>query len=184
MNAGMYDLNARPIGLYVEKGRQFVALNRREGAGNFHMLPNGVFWQDGGGWHVAAADDFARRAPQKIAYATQSGPMLVIGGALHPKIQPDGPSRKLRNGVGIDARGRLAFVISDDKVSFGKLARLFRDRLRCPDALYFDGFVSSIWDGHSGRVDQRAPLGPMVVAIEKSQHAALRAASESLERKP
>ena len=44
MNAGMYDLDYAPIGLYVEDGRQLVAANTNEGPGNFHLLPNGVFY--------------------------------------------------------------------------------------------------------------------------------------------
>ncbi|QJQ33719.1 hypothetical protein GV829_10540 [Sphingomonas lacunae] len=167
MNAGMYDLKGRPIGLYVEDGRKGHRLNRREGDGNFHLLPNGVFWQDAAGFHVATTDSFAATAPTGIRYATQSGPMLVINGALHPRIAPDGPSRKIRNGVGVTTAGLPVFVISDDKVSFGKLARLFRDRLDCPNALFLDGFVSSLWDAASGRFDQDVPLGPMIVVSER-----------------
>lgn len=171
MNAGMYDLKGRPIGLYVENGVEGRRLNRREGHGNFHLLPNGVFWQDSRGFHVAPTDAFADSAavaaPTGLRLATQSGPMLVINGALHPRITPDGPSRKTRNGVGITADGRAIFVISDDKVSFGKLARLFRDQLGCPNALFLDGFVSSLWDAGSGRFDQKVPLGPMIVVSER-----------------
>ena len=61
MNAGMYSLKARPIGLYVEDGVERHALNRRAGGGNFHMLPNGVFWTDASGAHVATTDRFADR---------------------------------------------------------------------------------------------------------------------------
>ena len=166
MNAGMYDLRGRPIGLYVEDGVEGHRLNRREGHGNFHLLPNGVFWQDGSGFHVATTETFATTAPEGVRYATQSGPMLVIDGALHPRITADGPSRKIRNGVGVTADGQPVFVISDDKVSFGKLARLFRDQLGCPNALFLDGFVSSLWDAASGRFDQDVPLGPMIVVSE------------------
>ncbi len=168
MNAGMYSLNARPIGLYVDDGMERHALNRGAGGGNFHMAPNGVFWTDGGGAHVATTDRFADLAPRDVAYATQSGPMLVIDGALHPRFTHDGPSRKIRNGVGVDADGHALFVISDDPVSFGKFARFYRDRLGCPNALFLDGFVSSLWDAASGRFDQRVPLGPMIVVSERA----------------
>ena len=33
----------------------------------------------------------------KTLWATQSGPMLVIGGVLNPQIQDDGPSLHVRN---------------------------------------------------------------------------------------
>ena len=51
---------------------------------------------------------------------TQSGPMLLIDGKLHPEITDDGPSRTRRNGVGVDRQGRAHFVISEGPVSFGK----------------------------------------------------------------
>jgi uncharacterized protein YigE (DUF2233 family) len=93
--------------------------------------------------------------------------MLVIDGKLHPKIDPDGESKKLRNGVGVDRQGRAHFVISDEPVSFGKLARYFRDALNCPNALFLDGSVSSLWDPEHGRVDGGPPLGPLIV-VEKA----------------
>jgi uncharacterized protein YigE (DUF2233 family) len=92
--------------------------------------------------------------------------MLVIGGKLHPKFDPDGPSRYIRNGVGVTKDGKPLFVISDDPVSFGKFARFFRDGLRTPNALYFDGAVSSLWDPAAGRQDAHKPLGPIIVALK------------------
>ena len=44
MNAGMYHKDRSPVGLYIEAGRQLQKINTNKGPGNFHMLPNGVFW--------------------------------------------------------------------------------------------------------------------------------------------
>ena len=93
--------------------------------------------------------------------------MLLVDGKLHPEITEDGPSRTIRNGVGVDAAGRAHFVISEGPVSFGKLARYFRDVLKTPNALYLDGAVSALWDPATGRMDARAPIGPMIVVEEK-----------------
>ncbi|MDE2595319.1 MAG: phosphodiester glycosidase family protein [Sphingomonadales bacterium] len=171
MNAGMFDENGMPIGLYVEGGKQDTSLNRRTGPGNFHMLPNGVFYGDAAGWHVATTGAFALQSPPGLQFATQSGPMLVIDGKLHPDFASDGDSRYVRNGVGIGPDGRALFAISAKPVSFGKLARLFRDRLKCRNALYFDGFVSSLWDPAQARRDEGPPLGPLVV-VELTRRAA------------
>jgi len=165
MNAGMFDLNGLPIGLYVERGSQAKALNRRNGAGNFHLKPNGVFYGDITGWHVVTTDDFAARRLARLDFATQSGPMLVIKGELHPAFSANGESLQLRNGVGVDAHGAAWFVISDQAVSFGRFARLFRDRLGCRNALYLDGAVSQLLDPANGRTDDGAPLGPIVVVL-------------------
>jgi uncharacterized protein YigE (DUF2233 family) len=94
-------------------------------------------------------------------------PMLVIDGALHPAITEDGPSRKIRNGVGARDAYTALFVISDAPVSFGRFARLFRDDLHCKDALFLDGVVSNAWIPEAGRRDTEHPLGPMVVVLDR-----------------
>jgi uncharacterized protein YigE (DUF2233 family) len=164
MNAGMYDDDGRPIGLAIVEGRQKHAINRRNGGGNFHLMPNGVFQVRKNGRAEVVTSDKWRTSPD-IRIATQSGPMLVIDGKLHPTFEPDGMSRNIRNGVGVTG-GNSLFVISDDPVSFGKFARFFRDRLKSRDALFFDGSVSALWDPANGRRDLTKPLGPMVVAYK------------------
>ena len=167
MNAGMFDDAGAPIGLYVENGRTLKPANTREGPGNFHLLPNGIFSVDSDGVvHAETTPAFLAR-DAKPAWATQSGPMLVIDGVLHPALQDDGPSRLVRNGVGVRGVRIAVFVISDEPVSFGRLARFFRDDLGCPNALFLDGTVSSLWAPELGRDDGSSPLGPMVVALRK-----------------
>ena len=164
MNAGMFDESGRAIGLLIEDGKQLREINRREGGGNFHLMPNGVFLvrRDG------SAEVLSSRAyspSPDILFATQSGPMLVIDGKLHPKFDRDGSSRHFRNGVGIAPDGTPVFAISADPVSFGKFARFYRDAVKSKNALFFDGAVSSLWDPASHRMDSHAPLGPMVVVF-------------------
>lgn len=167
MNAGMFDEDGDPIGLYREPGDERQKLNRREGPGNFHLLPNGVFSVETDGWHVRTTDAYAARTGPPPRYATQSGPMLVIAGKLHPRITDDGPSKNIRNAVGIDAQGRAHFVISNSPVSFGQIARFFRDKLVCADALFLDGSVSSLWDPAANRLDDNGPLGPLVLVTDR-----------------
>ncbi|MES2444305.1 MAG: phosphodiester glycosidase family protein [Pseudomonadota bacterium] len=167
MNAGMFDEKGVPIGYYVEDGAQQVALNTREGPGNFHMRPNGVFYGDARGWHVATTQSFASGKPEHVRFATQSGPMLMIAGKLHPQIADNGTSLQIRNGVGVSGDGSAWFAISQEPVSFGRFARLFRDRLGAPDALYLDGAVSRLWDPVAGRKDGGPDIGPIVVALQR-----------------
>lgn len=168
MNAGMYQEDGTPLGLYVEASKRLRPLNLRDArSGNFYMKPNGVFSvKPNGAMRIEPSDEFALRSDTP-RWATQSGPLLVLGGKLHPQITQDGPSRNLRNGVGLRDAHHAYFVISGDPVSFGKLARFFRDRLGCPDALYFDGAVSSVWIPSRHRLDNAVPLGPMVVISER-----------------
>ncbi len=168
MNAGMYGEDGRPIGLYVEDGRERRAINRQRGPGNFHMLPNGVLTITADG-RVAVVPSNRYRPATRPRWATQSGPMLVIDGRLHPAIQDNGPSLHIRNGVGVDSADTAWFVISDDAVSFGRLARFFRDSLNCRNALYLDGSVSSLRDRPGGRHDTRTDLGPLIVVFERER---------------
>ncbi len=165
MNAGMFDENQRPIGYYVEDGKLIKKLNRRNGGGNFHLKPNGVFYVKDGTAGVMETEAFARSGI-KPDYASQSGPMLVINGKIHPKFSETGTSRKLRNGVGVDAAGRVYFVISENAVTFWEFASLFRDELKTDNALFFDGSVSSLYAPEINRNDGFLPLGPMVGAVE------------------
>jgi prepilin-type processing-associated H-X9-DG protein len=164
MNAGMYDRAGKPIGLYVEQGRERRALNRRDGPGNFHLKPNGVFTVDAEG-QVALLPSERYRRSSEIRWATQSGPMLVIDGQLHPKFSADGTSLYVRNGVGVADPDTAWFAISEEPVSFGRFARLFRDRLRCANALFLDGSVSSLWDRPASRIDAYPALGPLIAVF-------------------
>lgn len=165
MNAGMYDVDGRPIGLAIVEGRQVRSINRRKGGGNFHLMPNGVFQVHRDGRAEIVTGDQWKPSPT-IRIATQSGPMLVIDGKLHPAFSRDGTSRHIRNGVGIAPNGRPVFVISDGEVSLGKFARFFRDQLKCRNALFFDGAVSALWDPANDRRDLTKPLGPLIVAFK------------------
>ena len=167
MNAGMYDEEGAPIGLFVEQGEERKTLSRKGGSGNFHLLPNGVFAVDARGQlSVTATTAFRKQVPAPV-WATQSGPMLVIDDKLHPKFDANGTSQLVRNGVGVARPDKAFLVMSEDGVSFGRFARLFRDELGCRNALYLDGSVSSLWDPGSGRQDAYSQLGPMIVVLRR-----------------
>ncbi len=168
INGGMYGDDLKPIGYYVEKGERGAELNRGEGDGNFYMKPNGVFFGSGGKWQVLGSNTFFNTVGDRPEFGTQSGPLLLIDGKLHPEIQDDGPSKAIRNAVGVDASGKAHFVISDAPVSFGQLARYFRDVLKVRQALYLDGTVSSLWNPAGGRQDG-GRVGPIIVVTKREK---------------
>lgn len=169
MNAGMYHQNRAPVGLYVEDGVTHTPLNTVARDGNFGLVPNGVFYIADGRAGLAETSRFARAAPNP-SFATQSGPMLVIDGKLHPKFQASGPSKKKRNGVGITGDGRrVYFVVSEVPVNFHSFASLFRDHLDTPNALFLDGTVSRLYDRETARSDAGLPMGPMVGLVMSGQ---------------
>lgn len=166
MNGGMYHEDRRPVGYYRDGLGDQATVNTNDGPGNFHMKPNGVFWLNGSeaGITESAAYLEAGLNPQ---YATQSGPMLVIDGALHPDLNPEGTSHRRRNGVGVSADGTTVyFAISDSAVTFYEFATLFRDVIQVPNALFLDGQVSRIYVPSINRYEIGTDLGPMIGVVE------------------
>ncbi|WP_367647670.1 phosphodiester glycosidase family protein [Ruegeria arenilitoris] len=166
MNAGMYHEDRSPVGHYVEDGQELMRVIPNPGPGNFGLLPNGVFCIREGRADVFETLDYLERKPE-CRFATQSGPMLVIDGELHPRFLEDSTSRYVRNGVGTSADGsRAVFVISEDYVTFHEFGRLFRDVLNTPNALFFDGNISRMYDRAANRSDVGFSLGPIVGVVE------------------
>ena len=166
-NAGMFDPTLKPVGLYVEHGRELVHANTRSGYGNFHMKPNGIFYVSAGRAAVTETQTFLKQRPQ-ADLATQSGPMLVINGRLHPRFDRGSTSLKARNGVGVRADGKVMFAISQGEVSFDAFARLFRDALNCPNSLFLDGgSASSLYAPSLNSHGNVLSLGPMLAVFEK-----------------
>jgi uncharacterized protein YigE (DUF2233 family) len=161
MNAGMFEDDLSPVGLYVEDGKRRRRADTRDGESNFHLKPNGVFWIGDGSAGVTETSRFLANPPP-ARYATQSGPMLVIDGRIHPKILPTGTSEKIRNGVCVRDGVTAIFAISDRPVTFHAFARFFAEALGCSDALFLDGSVSSLYAPELNRDDDFSPLGPMI----------------------
>lgn len=159
MNAGMYHPDLSPVGLFKAEGVQVTPLVKRAGPGNFGMTPNGVFCI-GKRFAVVETNRYDAKACRD---ATQSGPMLVIDGALHPRFLPDSDSLHIRNGVGVSLDGAKAyFAISNVPVNFYNFARLFRDGLGVNNALYLDGSISRLYAPGLRRDDFGFQMGPIV----------------------
>ncbi len=154
MNAGMYEADSSPVGLLVIDGIELSPLNLASKPGNFFLKPNGVFLVDGTGPQVMDAVDYRalKKTPRR---ATQSGPLLLKQGAIHPKLNPNSNSRLIRNGVGV-AGSQAIFVISEKPVSLHEFAVFFRDTLHCQNALYLDGTISSLYSADLHRADAQA----------------------------
>lgn len=169
MNAGMYHADYAAVGLYVENNRELYPISTKDGSGNFHMKPNGVFFIYNGKAGVLDTNSFIA-LDIKPQLATQSGPMLVINNVLHKRFIPQSSFLEYRNGVGVTDRGEVIFVLSEEKVNFDEMARFFRDKLKTPNALYFDGSISSIYMPELGRKDWWYALGPIIaVVVDKEE---------------
>lgn len=144
-NAGIFTPSVAPGGLYVESGEVRVPINRKNGEGNFHLKPNGIFYVDLAGAHVEDTDRVTDAMTKTMQVATQSGPLLVRDGEIHEKFQLESENKKLRSGVGVVSPTITCFVLSKGDVNFHHFARFFRDALKCSDALYLDGVISRFY---------------------------------------
>lgn len=109
----------------------------------FYLKPNGVFYITTDDVAlVCKSTDFANNG--NIKYATQSGPMLVIDGQIHPAFKENSTHLNIRNGVGILPDNKVLFAMSKKEISFYDFAKYFQN-LGCKNALYLDGFVSGIY---------------------------------------
>ena len=140
MNAGMYMEDRSPLGLFIQNGKTIKQLNTRSGYGNFYMKPNGVFYitSDRKG-HIITTGKF--KPGSNITYATQSGPMLLVNGTIHPDFKQGSANLNVRNGVGVLPDGRMLFAMSKNEVNLYDFAAYFKSK-GCKEALFLDGFIS------------------------------------------
>ena len=164
MNGGMYHKDRAPVGLYRQGGETMAKIQTKASSGNFGLLPNGVFYNHQGTFGVSETKAFMQKSvfPDN---ATQSGPMLVTEGELHPKFTKGSASKKIRNGVGQTKTGEIVFVKSDTPVNFYDFASLFKNQLKTPNALYLDGVISRVYSAELGRSDFGAKMGPIIGVV-------------------
>jgi uncharacterized protein YigE (DUF2233 family) len=169
-NAGMYHEDRAPVGLYIEDGVTVQNVISNAGPGNFGLLPNGILCLRDRRVDVIETLRYVEEAPDCTS-ATQSGPMLVIDGALHPRFLRESTSRFIRNGVGTNEDGTIAsFVISNTPVTFHAFGSMLRDHLGLQNALYFDGNVSRLRAPELGRNDIGfGALGPIIGVVEGAE---------------
>lgn len=140
MNGGMFKKDFSPLGLFIQNKKTISPLNTADGNGNFYLKPNGVFYITTDNIpFVCNTTDFAGNG--KIKYATQSGPMLVINGHIHPAFKEGSTNLNIRNGVGILPDKRVLFAMSKKEINFYDFAKFFQSA-GCKNALYLDGLVS------------------------------------------
>jgi len=166
VNGGMYTKKRVPQGLYIENGETIQAIDTSTGHGNFYMQPNGIFFLDKDGAKVVETTNFTTHSSPTL-FATQSGPMLLIDGKIHPVFNEGSKNLHIRNGVGITANSTVVFAISNEPVNFYDFAMLFKERYGCQNALYLDGFVSKCYLPELKRKDTGGNFGVMIGVIGK-----------------
>ncbi len=166
-NAGMFEPDRRPVGLLVQNGNETSPLNLNDAPGNFYMKPNGAFLINAK--HEARVIE-SSEYPMLLTptvWATQSGPLLVHGGSIHPDFIEGSKNLQIRSGVGVREDGSIVFALSREPVNFYDFAALFLYHLKCPNALFLDGHISAFYA--PGSKDPTPHIfGPMIGIVEKA----------------
>jgi uncharacterized protein YigE (DUF2233 family) len=159
-NAGMYKTDNSPLGLFIQDGKTITPLNSKKASGNFYWKPNGVLYIDtDNNGIICKTENFKNNG--KIKYATQSGPMLVFGGKIHPEFKQGSINLNIRNGVGVLPNNNLVFVMSKKEINLYDFANYFK-KLGCKNALSFDGFVCRTYLPEKNWVQTDGNFGPII----------------------
>ena len=176
MNGGMYQDDFSPVGLLVMNGIEAKGVNTTSvgpdvnPVPNFYKKPNGIFFIGTDGAATLTTESYIEDRPA-AEFATQSGPMLVIDGNIHPAFIVGSTDLNQRNGVGVCKPNEVSFVISEDDVNFETFARFFRDKLGCANALFLDGgSAPGIFAPELGRDDPpgHGGYGPIIAVVRKA----------------
>ncbi|MNS90583.1 hypothetical protein D3C72_1246390 [compost metagenome] len=100
-----------------------------------------------------------------MRFATQSGPMLVIDGKIHPAFDQTSQNVNIRNGVGILPDGKVLFAMSKSLITFYDFARYFQEK-GCKNALYLDGGISKTYLPEQGYTDKTGDFGVIIGVIK------------------
>ncbi len=165
-NAGIFEPGGIPSGLHIESGKPLRPLNLADAPGNFFLKPNGVCAFIHGKPFIGTCPAWQKLANGKETWGIQSGPLLLIAGQRHPAFNENSQSKLLRNGVGVDDKGRLVFAITDkgEMVNLWDFAGLFL-KLGCKNALFLDGTISQM-SVNPDKLVSSNPFGVMFVVAE------------------
>lgn len=172
MNGGMYKQDYTPEGLFILNKETLSPLNTATGYGNFYLKPNGVFYITTDNIPVVCkTTDFKDNG--EIKYATQSGPMLIIDGAIHSAFKEGSSNLNIRNGVGILPDNKVLFAMSKTEINFYDFARFFQ-KSGCKHALYLDGFVSRMYLPEKNWIQTDGRFGVLIGVTEKKNKAEIK----------
>lgn len=182
-NAGMFGKGFFPLGLHVENGNVLQKMHLPKPGnsadsigtdlvvGNFDLPHNGVFQIKEGKATITETQKLAGAQDWgSVQLATQSGPMLLIDGAINPGFNENSGNLKIRSGVGIIDDNTVVFAISDDPISFYDFALIFKEQFNCGNALFLDGAISKmyIYETDGDNIDESIFAGMLAITIPKN----------------
>jgi len=137
----MYEFRDKlPPGLIIDKGRILKPLNFKRGKGNFYEpSPNGVFYIGKNTIGIIESKKF--QINNDIEFAIQTGPMMIIDGAINHGFDELSDNRHVRSAIGIsgDANKReIVFVTSINPVNFHEISNFMKIKQLCNNSLHLE----------------------------------------------
>ncbi len=177
-NGGMFTPSYMPEGLYLDRFKNYYPIDTgsKENT-NFYLKPNGVFFIDKKNEaSIYTTEQYLKKyglGRPDFAFATQSGPMLVITDgekvSIHSAFTEGSTNEKIRSGVGLPSNGskRVVFAISVDPMNFYDFSLLYKTWLGCETALFLDGAISEMYTGSQDKGVINNLYGPMICVRKK-----------------
>jgi uncharacterized protein YigE (DUF2233 family) len=104
-----------------------------------------------------------------IHFATQSGPLLLMNRKIHPAFSKNSLNKLIRNGIGISSAHQVVIAISNAPVTLYEFALLFRDYLKCDNALYLDGVISKMYVHKLNRIETQGNFAALFGVITQTK---------------
>jgi uncharacterized protein YigE (DUF2233 family) len=150
-NAGIFNPEHIPEGLFVQNGIEKIPVNLKSGSGNFYMnfgeedKSNGIFIIDESNNAKIIKAKEHEKYKTRTQFATQSGPLLLYDEKINPKFTQGSTNVNIRNGVGYISPTKIVFIISNQPVNLYDFAAIFKEKYNCIHALYLDGAISKTY---------------------------------------
>lgn len=167
-SGGPFHFDLTPTGLYVENFKELTPAIAADatGIGSFYEKPNGMFFVEDGRPKLLTTERYLATKP-KAAFATQSGPMLLIDGEVNKSLNEQTAPLRKRTGVCLRRdTPRLVFAITDTTVTVQAFADFLKSQ-NCQNALMLDTSTSSFYVPSRQRADLWVPIGPIIAITQR-----------------
>jgi len=137
ITASISDSLCNPVGMYIKNNQIIQPINLEDGYGNFYLKPNGALLFTSDKAIICESEEIPLY--NDIQLGIQSGPMLLVNGAVHSKFNISSTNKLIRCGVGTysNANGDnfIVFAISNTPVSFYEFSMYFLNKFDCKQAI-------------------------------------------------
>lgn len=137
INASISDTLCNPIGLFIKNQQVIQPVNLQDGVGNFYLKPNGALLFTSDKAIICESADIPLY--NDIQLGIQSGPMLLVNGAVHAKFNISSTNKLIRCGVGsysnTNGDNFIVFAISNTPISFYEFSMYFLNKFDCKQAI-------------------------------------------------